>query len=250
NFHTFYYFYYLNHPERYEKHIAEYHAEFLKDDLATCEKYDVDILFQPSMLDVYSNLTNKITLSGLLVDRFIKKRAWNPNLANGYGDIISLYLLMNLKIFNIVSPDVSVIGEKDVYELTSYLKSLIDDLNYSIKLIIAPTIRDSNGVALSSRNAALNKEELINVSSVYKTLQEVSTWSEYPSIQRVKMYINERIEASDGTVNYIDICCAETLEELKTIDRKAVILVSTQFGNVIELYDNIIIEPKHLGYAR
>ena len=250
NFHTFYYFYYLNHPERYEKHIAEYHAEFLKDDLAICEKYGVDIFFQPSMLDVYSNLTNKITLSGLLVDRFIKKRAWNPNLANGYGDIISLYLLMNLKIFNIVSPDVSVIGEKDVYELTSYLKSLIDDLNYSIKLIIAPTIRDSNGVALSSRNAALNKEELINVSSVYKTLQEVSTWSEYPSIQRVKMYINERIEASGGTVNYIDICCAETLEELKTIDRKAVILVSTQFGNVIELYDNIIIEPKHLGYAR
>ena len=120
---------------------------------------------------------------------------------------------------------------------------IIKDLNYSIKLIIAPTIRDSNGIALSSRNAALNKEELINLSSVYKALQEVSTWSAYPSIQRVKMYINERIEASGGTVNYIDICCAETLEELNSIDRKTVILVSTQFGNVIELYDHIIIEP-------
>ena len=58
------------------------------------------------------------------------------------------------------------------------------------------------------------------------------------------MYINECITRNNGTVNCIDICCAETLEELDSIDRKAVILVSAQFGNVNELCDNIIIEPK------
>ena len=115
---------------------------------------------------------------------------------------------------------------------------------FPIKIIIAPTIRDSNGLAFSSRNILLSKSERQNASSVYQSLQEVSAWPAYPSIQRIKMYINERITRNNGTVNCIDICCAETLEELKAIDRKAVILVSTQFGNVIELYDNIIIEPK------
>ena len=243
-FHTLFYFHFLNNPERYEKYITEYREFTLKHDIMTCKENDVDVFFQPSMLDFFSNLTNKITLSSPIVDRFIKKRAWAPNLTNGYGDIISMYFFDNLKIFNIISPDVWIVGEKDIYGLTSYSKSLIDDLNYPIKLIVAPTARDSNGMAFSSRNVVLNKEELINASSIYKTLQEISTWPTYPSIRRIKIYINERIEASGGTINYIDICCAETLEELNSIDRKAVILVSAQFGNVNELYDNIIIKPK------
>ena len=243
NFHTFFYFHFLNNPERYEKYITEYHAEFLKDDLAICEKYGVDIFFQPSMLDLYSNLTNKITLSSPLVDRFIKKRGWNPLLANGYGDVISMFMLMNLKVFNIVSPDICIFGEKDIYELTSYIKSLIDDLNYPIKFIIAPTIRDSDGMAISSRNRLLTDYERQNASSIYQALQEVSKWSIYPSIDKIKKHITDRIESFGGIVNYVDICCVETLKELNSIDRNAVILVSTKFGSGFELYDNIIIEP-------
>ena len=158
--------------------------------------------------------------------------------------MIYLLYFMNLKIFNIVSPDVNVIGEKDIYEITSYVKSLIDDLNYPIKLIVAPTIRDSNGLALSSRNVNLTEEERINASSIYRTLQEVSAWDVYPPIQTIKTYIEERIKSFGGIVNWINICCAETLDELISIDRKAVILVNVEFGDVSELTDHIIIEQK------
>ena len=240
--HCFWYFHCLDTPGRYEKYITEYRENTLKNEFIMCKENGVDVFFHPSMLDLYSNLINKITLSSPLVDRFIKKRTWLPHLANGYGDIISLYMHHNLKIINIVSPDVYVIGEKDIYELNSYKKSLIDDLNYSIKLIVAPTVRDSDGLALSSRNRLLSPSQRQEATSVYQTLHEISRWSTYPSISKIKEHITNRINQVNGDISYIDICCPETLEELKSIDRKAVILIATWFGGIY-LSDQIIIEP-------
>jgi pantoate--beta-alanine ligase len=235
-------FYFNNTPEIYAEHIAEYHANFLENDLTICEKNGVDVFFHPSMLDMYGNTVNKITLSSPIIDRFIQKRAslvWT----NRYGDVISMYAYCTLKMINIVSPDVQVIGEKDVYEINSYRKSLLDDLGYSIKLIVAPTIRDSDGMATSSRHLFLTPSKRQDATSIYQTLHEISKWSTYPSIEKIKEHITNRINQANGSILYIDICCPETLEELKSIDRKAVVLVSTQFGNV-NLYDQIIIEPQ------
>ena len=113
NFHTFIYFHFLNNPKRYKKYIIDYREFFLKQDIMICKENNVDVFFQPSMFDLYSNLTNKITLSSPIIGRFLEKRGWNPNLANGYGDIISLYAFQTIKIINVLSPDVYVIGEKD-----------------------------------------------------------------------------------------------------------------------------------------
>ena len=67
----------------------------------------------------------------------------------------------------------------------------------------------------SSSNRWLSKDGYNNLRSVYETLQEISTWAAYPSIQDIKTYIKERIVRNNGTINSINICCAETLEELK-----------------------------------
>ena len=243
-FHNFNYFFYT--PEKYTEYITKYQTDFLEADLIICKENDVDVFFQPSMLDLYSNLTNKITLSSPLVNTFIKKRAWMPHLTNGYGDLISLFMLMNLKVFNIVSPNVCLFGEKDIYDTTSYVKSLIDDLNYSIKLIIAPTIRDSDGLAISSRNRFLSDSERQKATSIYQTLYEISKWSTYPSVTEIKKHITNRIESFSGTITYIDICCAETLEELDSIDRKSVIIISAMFSDMDYLVDQIIIDPERI----
>jgi len=240
-FHNFNYFFYT--PEKYTEYITKYQTDFLEADLIICKENDVDVFFQPSMLDLYSNLTNKITLSGPLIDRFIKKRASMPHFANRYGDAMSLDALGNLQIFNIQSPDVKIIGEKDIYELTSYVKFLIDDLNYSIKLIVAPTIRDSDGLALSSRNRFLSDFERQKATSIYQILHEISKWSVYPPVAEIKEHITNRIESFRGTITYIDICCVETLEELDSIDRKCVIIISAMFSDMDYLVDQIIIEP-------
>ena len=136
-------------------------------------------------------------------------------------------------------PDVTVVGQKDTY-YNFAIKSLIKQLGLSIKVIIAPTIRDSNGVALSSRNAALNKEELINVSSVYKALQEVSTWSKIEPINYLKLYITHQVKSEYCNV---DVCCVESLKDLIVFVRDAIIIINALFGEH-DLGDNIIIKPK------
>ena len=105
-----------------------------------------------------------------------------------------------------------------------------------------PFLRDSDGLAFSSRNRFLSKSERQDASSVYQSLQEVSAWPVYPLTQRIKIYINERITRNNGSVYYVDICCAETLKELDVIDKETVIVVAARFGEV-DIWDNIIIKP-------
>ena len=106
-----------------------------------------------------------------------------------------------------------------------------------------PTIRDSDGLAFSSRNQLLTLSERQDATSIYQTLHEISRWSSYPPIEKIKEHITKRINQANGHVSHLDICCAETLEELKLIDRKFIVIVDTGFGAVDNLGDNIIIEP-------
>ena len=128
-------------------------------------------------------------------------------------------------VFNVVMPDISVVGQKDAYQSFG-LKSLIKQLDLPIEVIMAPIIRDSDGLACSSRNDFLTRSERERAVSIYKTLHEVSTWPKYAidikSVEYVKEYITSHIQSKWCNV---DICCAETFEELDNLDRDAIIMV-------------------------
>ena len=128
-------------------------------------------------------------------------------------------------IFNVVKPDISVVGQKDAYQSFG-IKSLIKQLDLPIEVIMAPIIRDSDGLACSSRNDFLTRSERERAVSIYKTLHEVSTWPKYAidikSVEYVKEYITSHIQSKWCNV---DICCAETFEELDNLDRDAIIMV-------------------------
>jgi len=102
---------------------------------------------------------------------------------------------------------------------------------------MAPIIRDSDGLACSSRNVRLTPSERQNALSIYQALQEVSSWPKTESINYIKTYITHRVKSEHC---YVDICCAETLEELNTLDRDAVIVITAKFGDNA-LTDNIFI---------
>ena len=218
--------------EKYKTQLKVYEQDYLEKDIELCKLNNVDVFFLPSMNDLYFN-SPPLNISIPIIDRLSIAR---PN----FPPVCMEYIIAYREMYNIILPDVVVVGQKDVYQNFA-IKSLIKQLGFSIKVITAPTVRDSNDVALSSRNRFLSQDDYKNVISIYKTLQEVSGWSAYPSIQDIKRYINEHIT---GIVNWIDICCVETLEELDSIDRKSVIIINVGFGDMDFLYDAIIIEPR------
>jgi len=227
-FHTIDYF--QDFTEEYEAKLKRYKQDFIEKEIEICKLNNVDVLFLPSMDDLYLDVP-PLNISIPVIDQLVKDRPDHPPVNMKF---ISPFL------FSIIMPDVSVLGQKDVY-MAYGIKYFVKHLNLPIKVIIAPTVRDSNGVALSSSNWFLTQDDYNNLISVYKTLQEVSTWPAYPSIQRIKMYINECITRNNGIVNHIDICCAKTLEELDSIDRKSIIIVNVKFGDKDHITDNIFI---------
>jgi len=239
-FHTLDYF--RDSPEEYEAKLKMYEQDFIKKEIELCKLNNVDVFFLPLMDDVYSDIPNihldnpSSNISIPLIDQLIIDR---PN----HHPVHMKFILGTKKMYNIILPNITVLGQKDAHQVF-VLKSVIKQLDLPIKVIIAPTVRDSSGVPFSSRNRFLSTDDYNNFISVYETLQEVASWPDYPSTQHIKMYIDERITRNKGIVNYIDICCAETLEELNSIDRKSVIIVNVKFGDVDELTDNIIIEPR------
>jgi len=237
--------------ENYKKYLIEegerHQQESLENDLEICRKYKVDIIFYPNMLDYYPNPFPTINIYHAINKRLLD----NPYMYN-LGVMTGVILDLNIKIWNSVLPDIVVEGQKDIHQ-TLLMKVFANYFHFPIKVIIAPTIRDSDGLALSSRNKFLSKSERQNATSVYQSLQEVSNWSSYPSIDKIKEYITNYINNAGGDVYWIDICCAETLEELDVIDKETIIIVAAYFGEIavktydqrpVDIMDNIIIEPK------
>jgi len=230
-------------PKNYKKYLIEaetkYQQQSLENDLEICRKHKVDVFFHPSMLDYYLYPIQTITISHAINKRLLN----NSNIYRPLtGSAISWCLDLDAKIWNSILPDIIVEGQKDIHQ-TLFMKFFLNYFHFPIKIIVAPTIRNSDGLAFSSRNILLSKSERQDATSIYQTLHEVSRWSTYPSIEKIKEHIIDRITRNNGSVYYVDICCAETLEELNSIDRKSVIHIVARFGEV-DVWDNIIINPR------
>ena len=229
-------------PKNYKKYLieaeTEYQQHFLEKDLEICKKHKVDVFFYSSLLDYYSTPIQTITISHAINKRLLNSTdIFRPMT----GSLISWCLDLNVKIWNSILPDIIVEGQKDIHQ-NLLMKFFLNYFHYPIKIIIAPTLRDSTGLAFSSSNRFLSKSERQDATSVYQTLHEISKWTSYPSIEKIKEHIIDRITNANGNIVYVDICCPETLEELNSIDKETIIIICSNFWNV-DVVDNIIIEP-------
>ena len=225
--------------EKYEKYVTEYrqHPDGFSKDIELAKSYGVDVFFYFDANELYvDDLLIPIEMCEKVFD-FIKNRdTFNatPRLT-----LVIFAVWAHFPTFNILMPDISVLGQKDAYRNFG-IKSLIKQLGLSIKVITAPILRDSDGIACSSRNVHLTPSERQRAVSIYQVLQKVASWSETEPINYIKKYITYYVKSEDC---YVHICCAKTFKNLDVLDRKAVIIVNAFFGE-IELEDNIIIEPK------
>ena len=209
--------------EEYNKSFINYKNDIFLKDLELAKSYGVDVYFYPAMKELFvDELSIPIEMVEKVYDSMRNRDAFESADSAELTFILGTYF----PVFNVVMPDISVVGQKDAYQSFG-LKSLIKQLDLPIEVIMAPIIRDSDGLACSSRNDFLTRSERERAISIYKTLHEVSTWPKYAidikSVEYAKEYIISHIQSEWCSV---DICCAETFEELNTLDRDAIILVA------------------------
>ncbi len=148
------------------------------------------------------------------------------------------------KLFNIIKPHIALFGEKDFQQLVT-IKRMVMDLNFDIEIVGMPTVREEDGLALSSRNTYLAPRERAAALSLSRSLRRaqelIATGERNASriIQEVKAIIG-REKIID--IDYINICDIEGLKDLRKIEQRAVIALAVKLGKT-RLIDNCILLP-------
>jgi pantoate--beta-alanine ligase len=215
--------------------FKRYPRDFKRDRLLleSCLRRD-DFVFAPQVKDMYP----EGYLTYVNVDKITHKLegATRPGHFQGVSTVVA-------KLFNIVCPDVVVFGQKDAQQAV-VLKKMVDDLNYGIKIIIAPTIREKDGLATSSRNVYLLKEERKQAKVLYQALREAKKSiskgerSANKIIARMRNLIKKQPLAE---LDYIAITDAHTLKLLKRLEGEVLISLTVRFKKA-RLIDNIKIK--------
>jgi pantoate--beta-alanine ligase len=208
----------------------------LKADLEICRKTSVDVVFTPTTKQMYpqENLTwvNVEKLTEQLCGRF------RP----GHFSVVTTVCA---KLFNIVAPDIAFFGQKDAQQAI-VVKRMVTDLNMPLKIVVCPTVRQADGLAVSSRNQYLTRQQKKNAPLIYKSLQKCQRLIE-DGVADSKTIINQMRkilqQAPSIKIEYISIVDADTLQELKKITSKVLTAVAVKIGPT-RLIDNIIIDTK------
>ncbi|MEO0076526.1 MAG: pantoate--beta-alanine ligase [candidate division WOR-3 bacterium] len=225
-------------PTQFGPHedFARYPRDFERDKRLLI-KENVDYLFYPTVKSMYpQNYKTYVEVKDFSDVLCGKSR---PGHFKGVTTIVA-------KLFNIVKPDLAVFGQKDAQQAI-IIKQMTDDLNFPTKIIIAPTVRETDGLAMSSRNVYLTPVERRQASILYQSLQHAKKMIENGErdSRKIIAVIRELINyMPDANIDYIAIVDAKTLMPVEQIKKGEILIaLAVKFGKA-RLIDNIIIRPK------
>lgn len=203
----------------------------IEADLKICRKAGVDVVFAPTPREMYpaENLTlvNVEKLSEPLCGKF------RPGHFHGVATVCA-------KLFNIVLPDVAYFGRKDAQQAI-VIKRMVADLNMPLKIVVCPTVREKNGLAMSSRNQYLTAQQKKDAALIYKSLQKCRQMIRQGGKDTKKIIAEMRKvlkQIPSVEIQYISIVDAETLRNIDRITGKVLAAVAVKIGST-RLIDNI-----------
>jgi pantoate--beta-alanine ligase len=193
-----------------------------------------DIVFMPSSPEIYPEDFDTWVVPGTVAERL--EGAARPGHFRGVNTVVA-------KLFNIVQPTRAYFGQKDAQQL-AVIKKMVTDLNMNLEIVACPTVREADGLAMSSRNVYLSPEQRRSALVLSKALalaQELWGRGEKEA-GTIRRYMGELIEKeSPGEINYISVADPETLKEMHRIKPPALVSLAVRFGKT-RLIDNIILE--------
>ncbi len=193
-----------------------------------CRDAEVDLLFRPLPNEMYledrSTIVDETALSQLLEG---KSRAGH---FRGVCTVVA-------KLFNLLTPNAAVFGEKDFQQL-AIIRRMVRDLNFPIEIIAVPTVREEDGLACSSRNQYLNGDERKQASVIRAALLAAAKNTE-TSAQALVRQVRAQIERAPlARIDYVEVVNAENLRPIELVRQNALLAVAVFFGKT-RLIDNI-----------
>jgi pantoate--beta-alanine ligase len=205
-----------------------------ENDLQMLKENGCDVVFMPSEQEIYPKEDTRVFNFGELDT--ILEGAHRPGHFNGVAKVVSI-------LFDIVKPDVAFFGSKD-HQQVMVIRSLVKQLSLPVKIVSCPIIREADGLAMSSRNMRLTKEEREAAKLIPLLLNESKTMFEAGKpVSEIKAVISQKLAQNPiYKLDYFEICEPETLQILgdKNEVKSGIALIACFVGN-IRLIDNLLI---------
>jgi pantoate--beta-alanine ligase len=214
--------------------LSKYPRQFDRD-CQFLEKEGIDILFAPSVDEIYPHgQVTWVLVEGLSEKLDGRSR---PGHFRGVATIVA-------KLFHILEPDAAFFGQKDAAQL-AVVRRMVRDLNFPVEIVACPIVRESDGVAMSSRNAYLNRDERGRALVLRRSLEQVQ--QEFQAGERIAAKL---ISAARGVftrepqvaLDYFEIVDPDTLDPVERIAQKTLVAVAAYVGST-RLIDNIVLNP-------
>jgi pantoate--beta-alanine ligase len=203
-------------------------------DAKMLEEEGCTLLWSPDVATMYPNGSEIAVRAGSFGEGL--DGAARPGHFDGVATVVA-------RLFDQVRPDIALFGEKD-YQQLAVIRQMVRDLDLAVEIVAVPTQRDADGLALSSRNAYLTDEERQAARALPRALGEAAA-----SIQRgggvaeAVATARERLtRAGFDPIDYVELCDAETLEPVTSLERPARLLAAARLGRT-RLIDNLAVEP-------
>ncbi|MEI8205712.1 MAG: pantoate--beta-alanine ligase [Kiritimatiellales bacterium] len=211
--------------------LDAYPRDFERDE-KLCREAGADFLFYPTAenmyLDNHSLWLSEESLSTVLCG------ASRPGHFRGVCTIVA-------KLLNIVQPDFMVLGEKDAQQLR-VLRRMVRDLNFHVEIIAAPTVRETDGLAMSSRNKYLTPAERKEAVCLFQSLEKAKALfsAGERDAEKIQAAVRATLQATSGKVDYIELVDDETLQPVQSLEKPALLALAVKFSGA-RLIDNTVL---------
>ena len=205
-------------------------------DLELLRLEGTDLVFMPTVEDMYPPGFDTWVEVGGLAD--LLEGAHRPGHFRGVATVVA-------KLFNVIRPNRAYFGQKDGQQV-AVIRKMVRDLDLELEVVVVPTVREADGLALSSRNVYLTEDQRRAAPVIYRALRAVeSLWRQGERDGgRLRLEARRVLEGEPlvERVHYVSVANADTLEELEQVSgRRAMVSVAVQLGNT-HLIDNVILE--------
>ena len=223
---------FVNPTQFNDKEDLKRYPRTLDQDLELLKSVDCDIVFAPSVEEVYPEPDTRKFDFGYLES--VMEGARRPGHFNGVGQVVS-------RLFDIVRPSKAFFGMKDFQQI-AIIKNMVKQLHYNIEIIPCPIIREDNGLARSSRNTLLDEDHRKNAPHIYATLKKAKEMTSKMGVAELKKWIADEINNNEFLeTEYVEIVDDTTLKVIEDWKEPGIkVACVAVYAGKIRLIDNIV----------